>query len=100
MVQSRGRPTVGNGKSLKMTVLVEPSMLEALERAMEAMRDTMPGVRLDRSTAIRHLLSKALVPYVRTSSDPTPDQAPMVEDHEDHKRTARQPGRKRTGAKG
>lgn len=113
MMQSRGRPALGAGKSLKMTVLVEQDMLDALEGVMQEMRGTMPGVRIDRSTAVRHVLSKALAPYVRTIEAPvTPgedhieDHPPMGEDHfdqkaattQDHKRTTGRTGRKRHAA--
>jgi len=108
MVQSRGRPALGEGKSLKMTVLVEQEMLTALDLVMQEMRGTMPGVRIDRSTAVRYLLSKALTPYVRTSEAPVTlgaDHGADLEDHsdrkaahsQDHNRTT---GRKRSAAKG
>jgi hypothetical protein len=99
MVQSRGRPALGEGKSLKMTVLVDPAMVQALDLAMEDMRVTMAGVRIDRSTAVRHLLSKALQPYVRTSMEADqslPTSAPAADQH----RTTGRTGRKRTAAKG
>ena len=112
MVQPRGRPALGAGKSLKMTVLVEQDMLDALEGVMQEMRGTMPGVRIDRSTAVRYVLSKALAPYVRTSEPSVPlgaDQTADLQDQsdrkaakiQDHERTTVRTGRKRAvSAKG
>jgi hypothetical protein len=111
MVQNPGRPALGEGKSLKMTVLVEQGMLTALDLVMQEMRDTMPGVRIDRSTAVRYLLSKALTPYVRPSEAPVTlgeDQStdfqdslgPQTANTKDHERTTGRTGRKRTAAKG
>lgn len=127
MVQSRGRPALGEGKSLKMTVLVEQDLLESLDLVMQEMRVTMPGVRIDRSTAVRYVLTKALVPYRAAPSGPgdagsgpvealgtlgadrTADTPHMEEDqsssmaapHQDQSRTTDRKGRKRpTAAKG
>jgi hypothetical protein len=86
-------------------------MLDALDLVMEDMRGTMPGVRIDRSTAVRHLLSKALAPYVRTieapvtlgedqSTDFQDSPGPQTANTKDHERTTGRTGRKRTAAKG
>lgn len=115
MVQSRGRPALGEGKSLKMTVLVEQEMLDALEGVMQEMRGAMPGVRIDRSTAVRHVLSKALALYRAAPSGPgdagggpqeatvppredqLADQSPLLADHSDRKAAPPQDQHRTTG---
>jgi hypothetical protein len=93
--------------------LVEQDLLASLDLVMQEMRVTMPGVRIDRSTAVRYVLTKALAPYARTREDSgtleeamAADLSPTVEDQsvqkaaqgKDQHRTTDRTGRKRVKA--